>query len=747
MGRMNSAYGRIGEGIYRHPKTIIAIMLVIFIFAVYFMTGLQSQSMSDQYLDKSTPKGIIYNQYNNNFVSDTYILLIQTSNPTDYELMQDLLVMEEQIERLNYISSATSVADVLKEMNGGVLPQDQELIEEYLAMLPEGTVTELVPDSETALAYVMLEEGVSTDVSSTVLPGVTSIVDSAVLPPGVSIEVTGNTPYNVEMQGEMIMSGVILVAGAFILMFIVLAILFSNMRYWFLPIVLLMFSLVYTFGMMGAFGIPMNNGAIAALPILLGLGIDYAVQFHARFDEERRKDLPVQPALVETVSNTGPAVLLAMLATTMGFIAMLLTPIPMIRTFGLVAIIGVSCSYLTSLFGFPAVATLTGYIPRAEGKGAGQRLMHAYDIVLGKAARRIIRVFVPILIISVSIAYAGIALDPTIPIDTSTKDMAPADLPAQLSLDKVEAVAGSVTPMPFYIKGDELSSVEVVHWIDSFGEFVVSAHEEVTSVDSAATVIKEYNNGEIPDNQEDLDEVLAAIPDDKISPYLQEPDEGIVSFSTVSLTMNAQGELKDSVENDVLWLDPPPSIALYPTGDFDLYTNLVTMIADSKDRMTFTGFVLILLFLLFAYRRIVAATPIVPIICIVGWNTVAMLILGMEYNPISACLGSMTIGVASEYTILIMERYTEEYDKSGDRTGAIEMAVKKIGSAVTVSGLVTASGFSALMLSSFPIVSSFGLSTVIAVGFSLIGAIVIMPAILMLLAKVECRFERTKTVS
>ncbi|ADN37492.1 efflux transporter, hydrophobe/amphiphile efflux-3 (HAE3) family [Methanolacinia petrolearia DSM 11571] len=721
-------------------------MLVIFVLAMCFMTGLQSQSMSDQYLDKSTPKGIIYDQYNSNFVSDTYILLIQTSNPTDYELMQDLLVMEEQIERLNYISSATSVADVLKEMNGGVLPGDQELIDEYLAMLPEDTVNELVPDSETALAYVMLEEGVSTDVSSTVLPGVTSIVDSAVLPPGVSIEITGNTPYNVEMQTEMVMSGVVLVAGAFILMFIVLAILFSNMRYWYLPIVLLMFSLVYTFGMMGLFGIPMNNGAIAALPILLGLGIDYAVQFHARFDEERRKDLSVQAALSETVSNTGPAVLLAMLATTMGFIAMLLTPIPMIRTFGLVAIIGVSCSYLTSLFGFPAIATLTGYVPKTEEKGAGQNLMRSYDLALGKAARRIIRVFIPILIISISIAYAGIALDPTIPIDTSTKDMAPADLPAQLSLDKVEAVAGSVTPMPFYIKGDDLSSVEVVQWIGRFGDFVVSAHQEVTSVDSIATVISEYNNGEIPDNQEDLDEILASIPDDKISPYLQEPDEGIVSFSTISLTMNEQGELKDSVETDVLWLDPPPSIALFPTGDFDLYTNLVTMIADSKDRMTFTGFILILLFLLIAYRRVVAATPIVPIICIVGWNTVAMLILGMEYNPISACLGSMTIGVASEYTILIMERYTEEYDKSGDRTGSIEMAVKKIGSAVTVSGLVTASGFSALMLSSFPIVSSFGLSTVIAVGFSLIGAIVIMPAVLVLLAKAEGRFERKKIV-
>jgi predicted RND superfamily exporter protein len=51
-------------------------------------------------------------------------------------------------------------------------------------------------------------------------------------------------------------------------------------------------------------------------------------------------------------------------------------------------------------------------------------------------------------------------------------------------------------------------------------------------------------------------------------------------------------------------------------------------------------------------------------------------------------------------------------------------------------------GFAALMLSSFPIISNFGLMTVIAVLFSLIGAIAIMPAILSVLIRVEKVFER-----
>jgi uncharacterized protein len=53
-----------------------------------------------------------------------------------------------------------------------------------------------------------------------------------------------------------------------------------------------------------------------------------------------------------------------------------------------------------------------------------------------------------------------------------------------------------------------------------------------------------------------------------------------------------------------------------------------------------------------------------------------------------------------------------------------------------VSGFATFFGFSALILSSFPIISNFGLTTVIAVFFSLIGAIVVMPAVLSLVDRI-----------
>jgi predicted RND superfamily exporter protein len=197
--------------------------------------------------------------------------------------------------------------------------------------------------------------------------------------------------------------------------------------------------------------------------------------------------------------------------------------------------------------------------------------------------------------------------------------------------------------------------------------------------------------------------------------------------------MPQQDELKTQMNNDLVLIAQPPGIKASITGNFDLFTSLISDIAKSKEQMTLLGFVLIVIFLALVYRKIHAITPIVPIVCVVGWNAVAMLILNIDYTPMTACLGSMTIGVAAEYTILIMERYLEERETAASTLDAIRESVRKIGSAIMVSGFATFFGFSALMLSNFNMISNFGLTTVIAVLFSVTGAITIMPAVLSVL--------------
>jgi len=734
--KTEDVFGGIAVFVNRHPKEIFVVMLVLAAISLFFAGHIPTQALSDEYMDKQSPAGIIYDLYNNRYGQDTYILLIKTPDPGDPVLLNQLLVLEKQLSRISHVDSVHSVADIVAQYHGGTIPGTSAEVWAIIDRLPPDIQKKFVPDRQTALGYVLIEQGVSTDASQNIEPFVVNTVGQATLPPGVSIEITGNTPYTLQFEGAMMADFGVLIIACIIFMLVVMYILYSKIRFWILPIVLLIFGLFYTFGIMGAFGIPANDGAIAAFPILLGLGIDYAVQFHMRFDDERRQK-EISPALAETLKHTGPSVLIALASTSLGFAAMFITPIPMIQTFATVSIIGISCCYLTSVLGFGAIVHLVSYEPKPPGRGFTYRLNAAYERVLSTVVSVVVKIAGPVVLVAVVIAAAGIALDSGIPVDASQKSMVPPDLPAQLVADKVQSVSGSLTPLPLYVRGIDPSSVDGIWWIDRLGTELADKYPKITRIESIASLVRSYNSGVLPVSQAGLDRVLAAIPAQERSLYQIDATTSIIIISIGSMTINEQRAFSDNVAAEIKWLEPPPGAEVVPTGDFSLYVILTEQVVKNKDRMTMLGFILIFVLLLLIYRKAVALTPLVPIICVIGWNTLGMIALGQDYSILTAVLGSMTIGVGSEYTILVMERYLEEQRKTGDKIRAIQEAVRKIGSAVVVSGLVTAAGFSALMLSSFPILSGFGLSTVILVIFSLLSASVIMPAVLALVGRQE----------
>jgi len=277
-----------------------------------------------------------------------------------------------------------------------------------------------------------------------------------------------------------------------------------------------------------------------------------------------------------------------------------------------------------------------------------------------------------------------------------------------------------------------------------FQDYELAHHTEIIRATSIVNYILAYNGGVLPQDQSQLNAVIEKIPADVKKPYLSGSMEGVIRFNTIKLEMSPLNNLKVQMEKDITFLEPPTGITLEPVGSFYLFTSLINGLVSSKEAMTYLGFLLVFVFLALVYRHIHAVSPLVPIIFIVGWNAMAMYVMGIAYTPLTATLGSMTIGVAAEYTILVMERYTEEQERLHDHIAAIQESVNKIGTAITISGLATFFGFSALCLASFPIINNFGITTLIAVGFSLIGAIFIMPAILSVMGDLTERMEKSK---
>src|SRR5437868_2080591 len=68
-------------------------------------------------------------------------------------------------------------------------------------------------------------------------------------------------------------------------MIVILTVLFS-VRWRLLPLGVVLVGVIWAFGLAGYLSIPLSLVTIAGLPVMLGVGIDYAIQMHARVEEE-----------------------------------------------------------------------------------------------------------------------------------------------------------------------------------------------------------------------------------------------------------------------------------------------------------------------------------------------------------------------------------------------------------------------------------------------------------------------------
>lgn len=72
------------------------------------------------------------------------------------------------------------------------------------------------------------------------------------------------------------------------IMLVVLIVVFP-VRWRVLPIPIILFAVIATLGLMGYVQVPMTMVSMAVFPILIGLGVDYAIQFQNRYEEELTK--------------------------------------------------------------------------------------------------------------------------------------------------------------------------------------------------------------------------------------------------------------------------------------------------------------------------------------------------------------------------------------------------------------------------------------------------------------------------
>jgi predicted RND superfamily exporter protein len=98
-----------------------------------------------------------------------------------------------------------------------------------------------------------------------------------------------------------------------------------------------------------------NVLTIMITALTIGLGIDYSIHVWRRFEVNRDRGLGTWDAMREMYSTTGASLLMSAGTTICGFMVLLLSPVPVIRDFGLVSSISVAFSLILALLVLPGL--------------------------------------------------------------------------------------------------------------------------------------------------------------------------------------------------------------------------------------------------------------------------------------------------------------------------------------------------------------------------------------------------------
>ncbi len=657
--------------------------------------------------------------------------------------------MEQEIAGMKNNLSGGISPDELKIMSDGFITMGKNLnkLSDGLNTLQEksGMMIPYFPDDQKELDNILYEDGNLRDIfSDTIIDDnhmmimiklkgnlEDSAMDSIYEDVSYAMEkenfdvnyiVSGKPVLDSSLRTEMKSNMIIMVASAVVLMFIILNLVFK-VRWRVLSLGIIFISVIATLGLMGHLNVSMTMVSMAVFPILIGLGIDYSIQFQNRYEEEQSVKI--------TLTQIGKAVGLAVLATVLGFVSLFASSVPMIQDFGKMLTIGVIVSFIGSIFLLMPILAARDTVASKAGdlRIKDYHKPTVLDKILGAIGKVVTKLAPIILIASIGLATFGIIADTKVGVETDIETFMPQDMDALHDIHYIRDIVGSTNQMIIFMEDENLLSEENLQWMrDTVDEVKGQFSDNIVDIKFIDNLVGNFSDIEDLNFREYMDIIDKDIPAAQKKMFINyEKNKGVILMNVEHM---AAEELQEFVESmGKLLKDAPIKTSI--TGKSVLDVEMIKGLTDGRLKMTIIGLGLVFVVLLLLYRSFFKAlVAVFPVVLIVGMSGGIMNLLGLKYTPITATLGALVLGMGTEMTIMLLERYLEERNLGKEKEEAMSITIKNIGKATVASGLTTVGGFSVLMTSKFVILKDFGLMTVINISLALIATFVILPALI-----------------
>jgi predicted RND superfamily exporter protein len=556
-----------------------------------------------------------------------------------------------------------------------------------------------------------------------------------------------------------------------LLLIIILWIIFRQIIWIVLPILICTLSVISTTGTLGLFGweVTVISSNFIALQLIITISIVLHLVVRYRELSSKYKHASQYKLITNTILSKLNPSFFAIITTIAGFGSLVLSGIQPVKNLGWMMSAGIAISLLIAFIVFPAILIMMKEVRASNESKFKLGIISGSSYLVQKSGLSIIIGSILIVIFSLTGAsklivensfinyfkksteiYKGMEvidehLGGTTPLDVILKFKSLEDNKENIDYEETsteeddfdsfeDEFEESENDAQYWFSEDKMNAIIKVHnYLESI--------PEVGKVQSLATLLKV---GKLLNKGDDLDGFKLALLYNKLpieykqivlEPFINiEHNEARITMRIVDsnpelrrneLLKKIQTELKDIIEDD--------SIEYKLSNLMVLYNNMLQSLFQSQ--ILTLGFVVVILFIMFyilfrsvsiAFIAILAnIVPISSIFGIMGW-------LSIPLDIMTITIAAISIGIGVDDTIHYIHRFHEEYKKDHNYLSAMQRSHESIGYAMTYTSLVVIVGFSILVLSNLIPTIYFGLLTVVVMITILASALLLLPKLLIL---------------
>ncbi len=533
---------------------------------------------------------------------------------------------------------------------------------------------------------------------------------------------------------------------------LVLLLLLKSFKAMIFTMLVVLFSTIWTFGLMAAVGIPIYavSTMIPIMLIAIGVADGLHLYSHLQLYMQSNPLASKKEAALDMIHEMWKPVAMTSITTAIGFISLITSQVYPIKYFGIFTAFGVLMAMIFSLVLIPAGLMVFG-IPnwknKSKDKSSDSKKQFSFRFSQWVIKYRFITIMLTIVIVAVSILGIG-----KVWINSSFLDKFENDSDIVLTdkfINKHFAGTSSLNVILDSKEKDAFKSPDILKLMDRMQDDVEKL-EIVGNSFSLADYLKrmnkvmhadkeEFNN--IPDSSQSKDPKklnaqylllyeMSGDPENlwKVVNYNYQKANLLIQLkSDNSKAINSAIAIVDSYIPEFKKLNV--SINYAGSG----YKGLVftTLILEGQILSLVLSLFIVIILLSFMFKKIsigfIAAIPII-ITAVISFGVMGL--LNIPLSTTTALLSSIAIGIGIDYAVHFIERYKIYASETGDKIKTSEHTMLHSGRAIVFNALVVIAGFLVLLFSVFPPNRALGALVSLNMFTSFVGTISIMYLIL-----------------